>query len=132
MIYSETIKLRIKPQNLSDITNQIEEIVRRSEIKDGVCTIFALGSTSAILINENEPMLIQDIKDSLEKIAPKNEIYHHTENAYSHIKSAILGNSQSIPIKECKLLLGTWQSIMVANFDIDDREREISVTVVGE
>jgi secondary thiamine-phosphate synthase enzyme len=132
MVYSETIKLKMKSQSFSDITNEVEEIVRNSEIQNGICTIFAVGSTSAILINEDDPMLIQDIKDSLEKVAPENEIYHHSENANSHIKSVFIGNSQTIPIKEGKILLGTWQSIMIANFDVDEREREIAVTLIGE
>ena len=132
MVYSETIKLRIKSQNFSEITSKVEDIVRNSEIKDGVCTVFAMGSTSAVLINENELMLLQDLKNFLEKITPKNEIYHHSENAPSHIRSAFMGNSQTIPIKEGKLILGTWQNIMVANFDVEDREREIVVTVLGE
>lgn len=132
MVYSEIIKLKMKSQSFSDVTNKIEEIVRNSEIQNGICTIFAVGSTSAILINEDEPMLIQDIKDSLEKVAPENEIYHHSENANSHIKSVFIGNSQTIPIKEGKILLGTWQSVMIANFDVDEREREVVVTVIGE
>lgn len=132
MVYSETIKIKMKSQSFSDITNKIEEIVRNSEIQNGICAVFAVGSTSAILINEDEPMLLQDLKNSLEKVAPENEIYHHSENANSHIKSVFIGNSQTIPIKKGKILLGTWQSIMVANFDVDEREREIVVTLIGE
>jgi secondary thiamine-phosphate synthase enzyme len=132
MVYSETIKLKMKSQSFSNITNQVEEIVRKSEVEDGICTVFSKGSTSAVLINEDEPMLLQDLKNSLEKIASEREIYQHTENAYSHIRSAFVGNSQSVPVKEGKLLLGTWQEIMVANFDVNNREREIIVTVIGE
>jgi secondary thiamine-phosphate synthase enzyme len=132
MIYTETIKLKIKSQGFSDITSKLEDIVKKSKIKNGICTIFAVGSTSAVLTNENEPMLIQDLKDSLEKIASEEGIYHHAENAYSHIRSAFIGNSQTIPIKDGNVILGTWQSIMVANFDVDDREREVIVTIAGE
>ena len=132
MVYSEIIKLKMKSKSFSDITNQVEEIIRSSEIKNGICTVFAVGSTSAVLINEDEPMLLQDLKNSLEKVAPEDEIYHHSENANSHIKSAFMGNSQTIPIKEGKILLGTWQSVMIANFDVDEREREVVVTLIGE
>jgi secondary thiamine-phosphate synthase enzyme len=131
MAHSETIKLKMRSQSFSNITNQVEEIVRKSEVEDGICTVFGIGSTSAVLLNEDEPMLLQDLKNSLEKVAPEREIYQHTENAHSHIKSAFMGNSKTIPIKEGKLLLGTWQEIIVANFDVDNREREIVVTVVG-
>jgi len=132
MAYSETIKLKIKSQDFVDITDKIEEIVKRSEIQNGICTIFSVGGTSSVIINENEPMLIQDLKDSLEKVAPEEEIYHHAENAFSHVKSAFLGGSQTIPIKAGKVVLGTWQNIMVINFDVDDREREVVVTIVGD
>jgi len=132
MVYSEIIKLKMRSQSFSNITNQVEEAVRKSEVEDGICTIFSMGSTSAVLINEDEPMLLQDMENSLEKVAPEREIYQHAENAHSHIKSAFMGNSQTIPVKEGKLLLGTWQEIIIANFDVDNREREIVVTVVGE
>jgi len=132
MVYSETIKVKIKSQSFSDITGKVEDIVRDSEIEDGVCVIISTGSTSAVLINENEPMLIEDLKDSLEKVAPKDEIYHHSENAYSHIRSSIIGNSKIVPIKNGNLNLGEWQEIMVFNFDTEEREREVVVTVVGD
>jgi secondary thiamine-phosphate synthase enzyme len=132
MIYSETIKLKIKSQQLFDITDKVESIVKKSKVQNGVCSIFVLGSTSSVLINENEPMLVQDLKDSLEKIAPEKSLYHHMENAYSHIRSSFLGSSQTIPVKDENIVLGTWQSIMIANFDVEDREREVVVTVIGE
>jgi len=132
MIYSETIKVKIKSQNFSDITGDVEDIVRTSEISDGICTIFSVGATSAVLINENEPTLIKDLMDSLEKVAPKDGIYHHSENAYSHIRSSIIGNSKMVPIKDGSLNLGEWQEIMVFNFDTEEREREVVVTVIGD
>ncbi len=132
MNYTETIKLNIKSQEFFDITDKIESIIKKSEIQNGICTIFAVGSTSAVLINENEPMIIQDMKDSLEKIAPLEKIYHHAENAYSHIRSSFLGNSQTIPIKGGKIVLGTWQCIMIPNFDTETREREIVIAINGD
>lgn len=132
MIYSETIKIKIKSQSFSDITGNVEDIVKDSEIEDGICTIFSIGSTSAVLINENEPMLIQDFIDSLEKVAPEDGIYHHSENAYSHIRSSLIGNTKAIPIKDGILNLGEWQQIMIFNFDTSDKEREVVVTIIGE
>jgi len=132
MVYSETIKVKIKSQSFSDITGNVEDIVRDSEIEDGVCTIFSVGATSAVIINENEPTLIKDLINSLEKVAPENGIYHHPENAYSHIRSSIIGNSKIVPIKDGRLNVGEWQEIMVFNFDIEEREREVVVTVIGD
>jgi len=132
MNYNETIKLKIKSQEFFDITDKVERIVKNSEIQNGICTIFAVGSTSAVLINENEPMIIQDLKDSLELIAPEEKIYHHAGNAFSHLRASFLGSSQTIPIKDGKVVLGTWQSIMITNFDTDTREREVVVSIAGD
>jgi secondary thiamine-phosphate synthase enzyme len=132
MVYTETIKLRMLSQGVSDITGNVESAVKKSDIQDGICTVFAVGSTSAILINENEPMLINDLKKALDKSAPEEDIYQHVENAHSHIKSSLIGNSQTIPIREGELTLGEWQSVMVANFDVDQMEREVIIVVMGD
>lgn len=132
MTYTETIKAKVKSQEFFDITSKVDNVVRKSKVKDGLCIIFAVGATSGLIINENEPMLIEDFKKVLEKIASSKEFYHHAANAYSHIRSAIFGNSQTILIKDGDLVLGTWQSIMVVNFDTRIREREVIVSVVGD
>jgi secondary thiamine-phosphate synthase enzyme len=132
MAYSDTIKVKIKSQEFYDITGKVEDIVRQSDVDDGICNVFDAGATGAVIINENEPMLLEDLRKVLEKISSSQELYQHIENAYSHIRSALIGSSQSIPVKDGKLILGTWQSIMIANFDTETREREIIVTVVGD
>jgi secondary thiamine-phosphate synthase enzyme len=132
MIYTDRIKVRVKSQEFFNITGKVEDIVRKSKVKNGVCVLFAVGATSGLLINEDEPMLLEDLRKSMEKIAGENQIYQHAENAYSHIRSSITGNSQSIPVKDGEMVLGTWQEIMVANFDTREREREVVVTVVGD
>ena len=132
MVYTETIRIKVKSQGFSDITSKVEDIVRDSEIEDGICTIFAVGATPSIILNENDPMLLQDLRDTLEKVVGSEKIYHHSENAFSHIRSTFLGNNQTIPIENGKLALGTWQEIIVDNFDTEDREREVIVTVIGE
>jgi len=131
MAYTETIRVKVKSQGFFDITSKVDSIVRKSKVRDGLCTIFAVGATSALIINENEPMLIEDMKKTLEKIASSKGFYHHAANAYSHIRSAIFGNSQTIPIKDGELVLGTWQSIMIVNFDVSHRERKVVVTITG-
>ena len=132
MIYTDSIKLKTKSQKFSNITGNVEDILRKSKIKNGICSLFSVGSTSAIMINEDDPMLLEDFRKSMEKIAPENGIYQHAMNAHSHIRSMILGNSQTVPIKNGKMMLGTWQEIFVANFDVSDREREVLVTVPGD
>ena len=132
MVYSETIKVKLKSQDFEDITFKVEDILKESEIEDGICNIFVVGATGGLVVNENEPMLLEDFRKTLEKISSSKELYQHMENAYSHIRSMLIGNSQSIPVKNGKLLLGTWQNIMVINFDTRNREREVIVTVVGD
>jgi len=131
MGYSETIKIKVKSQEFVDITEKVEDIVKESDIDTGLCNVFSKGSTSAILINENEPMLLEDLKKRLEKIASSKDLYQHPENAYSHIRSSLLGNNHTIPVADGKLALGIWQQIMVGNLDRETREREVVVTVVG-
>jgi secondary thiamine-phosphate synthase enzyme len=136
MVYSESIKVKIKSQEFFDLTGKVEEIVRSAEadedIENGICNVFVVGSTAAVIINENHPMLLEDFRRTLEKISGSKEIYQHVENAYSHIRSMMIGSSQSIPIKDGEMMLGTWQNIMIANFDTQEREREIIVTVIGD
>ena len=132
MIYTETIKLKVKSQGFSNITGKVEDIVRKSKIKNGICVLFAVGATGGIIVNEDEPMLLEDLRNSLEKVSGKDEIYHHAANAYSHIRSSLLGNSQTIPVKDSGLTLGTWQDIMVANLDTRERGREVVVTGIGD
>jgi secondary thiamine-phosphate synthase enzyme len=132
MTYSETIRLKVSSQEFFDITGKVEDIVRKSGIEDGICNVFVKGSTVSVIINENDPMLIEDLKRVLEKISSSKDIYQHVENAYSHIRSSLLGSSQSMPIREGKLLRGTWQSIMVANLDMESRDREVIITIVGD
>ncbi len=132
MAYSETIKLKMKPQEFYDITEKVKDVLKESDVDDGICNVFAVGSTSSVVINENEPMLLEDFRRTLEKISSSKELYQHIENAYSHIRSMLIGGNQSIPVNDGKLMLGTWQNIMVVNFDAETREREVIVTVVGD
>lgn len=130
--YSDSIMLRTKPNQFYDITDPVEKIVKKSGVKEGLCNIFLSGSTGAIIINENEPMLLEDIRKVLEKIAGSEEIFQHTDNAHSHIQSALLGPDRTVPIKNNELVLGTWQSILFFEADNSQREREIVVTVFGD
>lgn len=132
MAYSETIKLKMKSQEFYDITEKVKGILKESDVDDGICIVFAVGSTAAVVINENEPMLLEDFRRTLEKVSSSKELYQHIENAYSHIRSMLIGSNQSIPVNDGKLMLGTWQNIMVVNFDAETREREFIITVVGD
>ena len=124
-----------KKQELIDITSRVNSIVRKSKISTGICNVFAAHATAAIIINENyDPNICLDLLDSLNKLIPSG-IWRHDKidgNADAHIKSAILGPSETIPIKNNKLELGRWQSIMFAELDGPRNDRKIIVTILGD
>jgi len=123
-----------KKQELIDITEEINNIVNTSKVKAGLCNIFAMHATAAIIINENaDPNLCLDTIEALNKLI-KEGVWRHDKldgNAASHIKSTILGPSETIPIKNGELQLGTWQSPMFVELD-GPRNRKIMVTIMGD
>lgn len=127
----ELIARSRKREDIIDITEQVEKAVEG--IRDGICWVYTPHATCAIIINENyDPNVCEDILLALRKLFPQGKWLHDKidSNADAHIKSAILGPSEAIPIKDGKLQMGTWQSIMLADFD-GPRERKIVVKVLG-
>ncbi len=119
---------------LIDVTNQVEEFIKESEIKNGLCLISSLHSTTAIIINENESGLIQDILYEVQKVFPKDEKWLHNridDNADSHLASAFIGSSKTFPIKDGKIIRGTWQNIFLLELD-GPRIRRIILEALGE
>lgn len=119
-----------------DITDKVISFVEKSNIKDGIVVIFIPGSTVGLTLLEHEEGLIQDLKEVFEKIAPENKDYFHHKkwgdrNGAAHIKSALIKPSLSIPIEDNKLCLGTWQNIIVIDFDERPREREIIIKIIN-
>ena len=129
-MYQETINFSTEIDEFVDITDRVEEVVRKSGIKDGVCLVFNLGSTGAILINEWEEGLLQDFKETLEKITSGR--HRHPSNAHSHLKAGFIGPGKLIGVRNGKLELGTWQSIIFCEFDVRPRERKVLVKVIGD
>jgi secondary thiamine-phosphate synthase enzyme len=121
-----------KEQELLDITHEVSEVVKKSSIKNGLCNVFVPHATAAIIINENaDPKVCDDIINKLDKLIPLRDNYIHDRidgNAHSHIKAAILGPSETIPIIDGKLILGTWQAIMLCDFD-GPRRRKVMITL---
>lgn len=124
-----------KKQELIDITPKINSIIKKSKIKEGICNVFAAHATAAIIINENyDPNICLDLLDALSKLVPGG-IWLHDRidgNADAHIKSAILGPSETVPVKNGKLSLGRWQSIMFAELDGPRSDRQVIVTIIGD
>jgi secondary thiamine-phosphate synthase enzyme len=119
-----------------DVTQELEELVRDSEVETGVLVAQLVGSTGAITTIEYEPGALEDLRRALDRIAPANEDYAHNArwgdgNGFSHVRSALLKTSLAIPIIEGRLALGTWQQVVVLNLDNRDRRREVVGVVVG-
>ncbi len=111
-----------------DITSQVQGVIDKSGIKEGICNVYVPHTTAAVTINENaDPSVQKDILNELDKIVPWDDHYTHMEgNAAAHIKSTIVGSSVYIPISDGKLALGTWQGIFFCEFD-GPRHREVFV-----
>jgi len=124
-----------KKQEMIDVTGQVNAIVRKSKVKQGLCNVFTMHATAAIIINENaDPNICSDTIDALDKII-KEGVWRHDKidgNAASHIKSTILGPSETMPITNNSLQLGTWQSISLFELDGPRKNRKIVVQIIGD
>lgn len=116
---------------MMDITDHVRAFLRESRIKSGICHVFVPHTTAAVTINENaDPDVPRDIITSLDKLIPLNDRYRHLEgNAAAHIKSSLLGSSQTIFVENGDLVLGTWQSIFFCEFD-GPRTRKVYVKLI--
>jgi len=127
-----------------DITQEVKDVVARSEIREGSVLIFTRHTTAAIEINENEPLLMEDLKQFLMRIAPRNGDYKHNDffirtanmtedecpNGHAHCQHLLLGTSETIPIVDSEILLGRWQRILLIELD-RPRERQVFIQVQG-
>ena len=117
--------------HFEDITDAVKRIVKEEGVKNGICYIYVPHTTAGVFINENaDPDVKLDIEEMLERLVPWINNYRHTEgNAAAHIKSVLTGNSIFIPIKNGKLMLGTWQGIFFAEFD-GPRDRKVIIKIM--
>ncbi|MGH7791834.1 MAG: secondary thiamine-phosphate synthase enzyme YjbQ [Thermodesulfobacteriota bacterium] len=135
-----TVSLKIETRgetDLIDVTQSVARAVKDSGISSGIVTVFVPGSTAGITTIEYESGAIADFKKAVERIAPKGVHYDHDArwgdgNGYSHIRASLLGPSLTVPFSASRLMLGTWQQIIVVDFDNRPRRRELIVQIVGE
>jgi secondary thiamine-phosphate synthase enzyme len=139
MVKTEKIKVKTEGDcDIVDITEQISNTISDSGISNGTVTVFNVGSTAGITTTEYEPGLVNyDIAAAFEKIAPRTGQYEHEktwhdDNGHSHIRAALLGPSLSVPIVDGRLVLGTWQQIVLVDFDTKPRTRTVVCQIVGE
>jgi len=120
-----------------DITAQVADEVKQSEVNNGAVTLFISGSTAGITTIEYESRLLGDFKDMWDRVIPQNMPYEHNKtwgdgNGHSHVRASILGASLTIPFAGKRLTLGTWQQIVFIDFDNRSRSRELVLQIMGE
>jgi secondary thiamine-phosphate synthase enzyme len=123
--------------DIRDVTDTVAELVKQSGISEGTVTVFTPGSTAGVTTIEYEPGLLRDLPALFEKLAPRDVPYAHDAtwgdgNGFSHVRAALLGASLTVPVKGKSLLLGTWQQIVVIDFDNKSRGRRVIVQIMGE
>ena len=137
-VYSASFTIDTKGNaDIIDITPEVSDIVNSSGLSDGIVLVYVLGSTSAITTIEYEPGLVHDLKAALERLAPEGIVYQHNEkwhdgNGHSHIRASFIGQGESFPLIDGKLLLGTWQQIILVDMDNRPRSRKVFVQIYGE
>ena len=135
-----TAKLTQKTQgfcDIIDITAKVRDVIEKENIQRGQATLFVSGSTAALTTIENESGLVQDLKEFVEKLIPSDRRYHHDarwqdDNGFSHLRASLFGPSLAVPIENGRPLLGTWQQVVLLDFDNRPRTREIIVQLIGE
>ncbi|NOZ25561.1 MAG: YjbQ family protein [Nitrospirae bacterium] len=132
MIHSINVRTRARV-DLVDITSEVEGLVKKSGIKDGICYVYVPHTTAGITINEGaDPSVKRDIIHSLERLVPRDAGYTHLEgNSDAHIKSSLVGASAFVLIEQGRLQLGTWQAIFFCEFD-GPRHRRVAVKITGD
>jgi len=137
----KTEKLQIKTNgncDVIDITGDVGNAVARSGVTDGLVTVFNVGSTAGITTTEYEPGLVNyDIEAAFEKLAPENARYEHEntwhdDNGHAHVRASLLGPSVTVPIVDGQMTLGTWQQVILVDFDTRARTRTVICQIMGE
>ncbi len=136
-VHTESLELQTRGMTqILDVTGMVREVVKSREFMEGNVTLFCPGSTAGITTIEFEPGLIKDIPEVLESIAPVHRHYHHhdtwhDDNGSSHVRSALIKPSFTVPFSKGQLLLGTWQQIVFIDFDTRPRRRSLVVQLIG-
>ncbi len=137
IVFHQIIKLSTQGFNdCTDVTESLNQYVRESGVQNGLLTVMVSGSTAAVTTIEYESGAVSDLKAALERIAPAGMEYAHNlrwgdGNGFSHVRAALMKPSLSVPVKEGKLCLGTWQQVVFLDFDNRPRNRSLIVQVLG-
>lgn len=137
-VISKSFSVKTKGDtDIIDITQQVGEALKEAQLKDGILTVFVPGSTAGITTTEYEPGLLKDLPDLFEKLIPKGDDYHHNltwgdGNGYAHVRAALVKSFFTVPFVNGEMILGTWQQIILIDFDNRRRQRQIVVQIIGE
>ena len=138
MVSSKKIRLQTRGNcEIADITSEVSQAVMESGLKAGTVTVFVSGSTAGVTTVEYEPGLIADLQAAFERLVPRGIGYQHDRrwgdgNGYAHVRASLLGASLVLPFADGRPMLGTWQQVVVIDFDNRPRAREIILQVTGE
>ncbi len=138
MVTTRRIEVSTRGQgDTQDVTDQVAAAVEKSGLTAGTATVFVVGSTAAVTTIEFEPGAVADFNRVMEKLAPRRGEYEHhlrwgDDNGSSHVRAALLGPSLTVPFANRRLALGTWQQLVLVEFDTRPRTRELVLQVMGE
>ena len=122
--------------DIIDITRGVQEVVQTSGVRDGIVNVFVAHSTAAVGLIEYETGGVRDLKETMDRLVPPAARYHHNEvqgdtNAHAHLQAAVIGPSETVPLKDGRILTGTWQQFVLIDFDDTHRERTVLVQVLS-
>jgi len=138
MLVSHSLIFQTKGQgDTHDLTDAVARAIGATGMRSGVVTLFVIGSTAGLTTIEFEPGAVSDLQAAFERIAPRAAEYEHhlrwgDDNGHAHVRAALLGPSLSVPFVDGKLTLGTWQQIILVDFDTRPRRREVVAQILGE
>ena len=115
-----------------DLTDMVHRIVAMSEIRNGLLHTFAPHTTGVLILTENDPALLEDIRSFIEKVVPRSGDYRHPSNAHSHLRSILFAPDRTIPVVDGRASFGTWQSLLFLETDVHSRRRSVIFQVIGE
>jgi secondary thiamine-phosphate synthase enzyme len=132
-VVNKTLKFTTQGEiHFIDLSDKVQEAVRTSAIKNGIVHVFAPHATGILILTENDPALLEDIKAFLEELAPKHGNYQHPSNAHAHLRSMLLPPDKTLPVIDGQVAFGTWQSLLYVETDVYPRERTVIIQVMGE
>ena len=136
-VSTQQIKLSTRGDNdVRDITDEVSSVAKDSGVTNGLVVVFVSGSTAGVTAIEHEPGMVRDLQEFLERTAPTGARYHHNHggesNGHAHVRAAFIGPSLTVPLIDGRLGLGTWQQIVLVDFDDRARRREVTVQIVGD